>query len=182
MGTSLHSCVYGTLMSDLLRATARAHTGESASLIFGRRWREEQAPGFTERNNLDGENTDWVAAGQVDLGRNFGAEGRIRLEDESLEIQRLDLVVRGAVGRFSGNLRYYNVDDALQADPVNDMILIYLIQNHPNLGVDAAAISGNTSLAKLQTAQPRFVRRTYQALDLQLGAGNAAANFASAIR
>ena len=110
----------GARVSAGVRATARAHTGESASLIFGRRWREEQAPGFTERNNLDGENTDWVAAGQVDLGRNFGAEGRIRLEDESLEIQRLDLVVRGAVGRFSGNLRYYNVDDALQADPVND--------------------------------------------------------------
>ena len=29
----------------------------------------------------------------------------------------------------------------------------------------AAAVAGNTSLAKLQAAQPRFVRRTYQALD-----------------
>ncbi|WP_273732017.1 serine hydrolase domain-containing protein [Mycolicibacterium septicum] len=53
-----------------------------------------------------------------------------------------------------------------QADPSADLILIYLIQNHPNLSVDAAAVSGNTSTAKLQTAQPRFVRRTYQALDL----------------
>lgn len=53
-----------------------------------------------------------------------------------------------------------------QADPSADLILIYLIQNHPNLSVDAAAISGNTSTAKLQVAQPRFVRRTYQALDL----------------
>jgi hypothetical protein len=33
--------------------------------------------------------------------------------------------------------------------------------------VDAAtAVAGNTSLAKLRTAQPKFVRRTYQALDL----------------
>ncbi|MGV0812494.1 serine hydrolase domain-containing protein [Mycolicibacterium boenickei] len=53
-----------------------------------------------------------------------------------------------------------------QADPSADLILIYLIQNHPTMSVDAAAISGNTSTAKLQTAQPRFVRRTYQALDL----------------
>ena len=45
------------------------------------------------------------------------------------------------------------------------MILIYLIQNLPNLTVDAAAaVAGNTSLAKLQTAQPKFVRSTYQAL------------------
>ncbi|WP_280831026.1 serine hydrolase domain-containing protein [Mycolicibacterium frederiksbergense] len=54
-----------------------------------------------------------------------------------------------------------------QADPSADLILIYLIQNLPDLSADAAAsIAGNTSLAKLQTAQPRFVRRTYQALDL----------------
>ena len=51
-----------------------------------------------------------------------------------------------------------------QADPANDLILIYLIQNAPTLGLDAAAIAGNTSLARLRTAQPKFVRRTYQAL------------------
>jgi LPS-assembly protein len=110
----------GARVSAGVRATARAHSGESASVLFGRRWREGESPGFNEMNNLDGEDTDWVAAGQIDLGRNFGAEARMRLEDESLEIQRLDLGVRGAVGRFSGHLRYFNVDDALQADPVND--------------------------------------------------------------
>jgi hypothetical protein len=50
-------------------------------------------------------------------------------------------------------------------DPSAELILIYLIQNHPDLTVDAAAIAGNTTLAKLQSAQPKFVRRTYQALD-----------------
>jgi hypothetical protein len=44
---------------------------------------------------------------------------------------------------------------------------VYLIQNLPNLTTDAAAaVAGNTSLAKLHTAQPKFVRRTYEALDL----------------
>lgn len=52
-----------------------------------------------------------------------------------------------------------------QADPEADLVLMYLIQNLPNLTADAAAVAGNTSLAKLQTAQPRFVRRTYQALE-----------------
>ena len=52
-----------------------------------------------------------------------------------------------------------------QADPTADLILLYLIQNHPDLTVDAAAIAGNTSLVKLQSPQPKFVRRTYQALD-----------------
>jgi LPS-assembly protein len=107
----------GPRVSVGLRATARAHTGESASLIFGRRWREEQADGFTERNNLVGETSDWVAAGQIDLGRNFGAEGRVRLDDESLEVQRVDARVRGAVGRFHGQVRYYETDQDLLLDP-----------------------------------------------------------------
>ncbi|MCV7380132.1 hypothetical protein BST11_16215 [Mycobacterium alsense] len=55
-----------------------------------------------------------------------------------------------------------------QADPSADgLILLYLIQNLPDLTVDAAtAVAGNTSLAKLRTAQPKFVRRTYDALGL----------------
>jgi LPS-assembly protein len=110
----------GPRVSTGIRATARARTGESASLLLGRRWREEEDVNFNERNNLDGEDTDWVAAGQIDLGRNFGAEARVRLEDESLEVQRLDLGVRAAAGRFSGAMRYYTVEESLQADPVND--------------------------------------------------------------
>jgi len=51
-----------------------------------------------------------------------------------------------------------------QADPSNDLILIYLIQNYPNFTAAAEAVAGNTSLAKLQSVQPKFVRRTYAAL------------------
>ncbi len=53
-----------------------------------------------------------------------------------------------------------------QADPSNDLILLYLIQNHPDTTVDAATIAGNTSRATLKSAQPRFVHRTYRALGL----------------
>ncbi|MDZ4691409.1 LPS-assembly protein LptD [Terricaulis sp.] len=109
----------GARVSAGVRATARAHSGESASLIFGRRWRDEQAPGFSPTTNLDGENTDWVAAGQVDLGANFGAEGRIRLEDETLDVQRVDLAVRAAAGRYSTYVRYYSVDEAIQNNPLD---------------------------------------------------------------
>lgn len=53
------------------------------------------------------------------------------------------------------------------ADPSNDVILFYLIQNMPDLSADtAAAIAGNTSLLKLQGAQPKFIKRTYQELGL----------------
>jgi CubicO group peptidase (beta-lactamase class C family) len=53
-----------------------------------------------------------------------------------------------------------------QADTTRNLILIYLVQNHPNFASDAAAVvAGNTSQAKLLTAQPKFVRRTYRAMD-----------------
>ena len=96
-----------------VRATARAHTGESASLMFGRRWRDEPAPGFTARNNLDGRSSDWVVAAQTDLGRNFGGEMRLRLDEQTLEVQRIDLGVRAAAGRFSGSARYFSTDETL---------------------------------------------------------------------
>ncbi len=107
----------GARVSAGIRATARARTGESASLLFGRRWREEQAVGFTEQNNLAGETSDWVAAVQADLGSNFGTEARFRLDDESLEVQRIDLGVRASAGRLSLVTRYFSLDESLVADP-----------------------------------------------------------------
>jgi LPS-assembly protein len=100
-----------------VRATARARSGESASLIFGRRWREEQAVGFTPENNLGGESSDWVAGVQADLGSGFGTEARFRLDEDTLEVQRMDLSVRASAGRFNGALRYFTVDEDLLVDP-----------------------------------------------------------------
>jgi CubicO group peptidase (beta-lactamase class C family) len=53
-----------------------------------------------------------------------------------------------------------------QADPENELILIYLIQNYPDFSAAAAAVAGNTARARLQSVQPKFVRRTYAALEL----------------
>jgi LPS-assembly protein len=102
-----------------VRATARARSGESATVMFGRRWREEQAPGFTDQNNLGGEASDWVASTQIDLGSGFGAEARMRLDDQSLKFQRLDMGVRGQVGRFSAVVRYFNIDESIELDPAD---------------------------------------------------------------
>ena len=109
----------GGRISAGVRATARARTGESATVMLGRRWREEQAPGFSYQNNLAGEASDWVVSGQVDLGSGFGAETRMRLDDQSFKVQRIDLGVRGQLGRFSAVARYLNVDESLLFDPAN---------------------------------------------------------------
>ncbi len=93
------------------------------------------------------------------VGRGFG----LNLSVVTDPAKSRQLYGPGGVGTFSWPGAY---GTWWQADPSADMIIIYLIQNLPDLGVDAAAIAGNTSLAKLQSAQPKFVRRTYQALEL----------------
>jgi CubicO group peptidase (beta-lactamase class C family) len=93
------------------------------------------------------------------VGRGFG----LNLSVVTDPAKSRQLFGPGGLGSFSWPGAY---GTWWQADPSADLILVYLIQNFPDMGVDAAAIAGNTSLAKLQSAQPKFVRRTYQALDL----------------
>ena len=94
------------------------------------------------------------------VGRGFG----LNLSVVTDPAKSAPLFGPGGLGTFSWPGAY---GTWWQADPAADLILLYLIQNCPDLSVDAAtAVAGNTSLAKLRTAQPKFVRRTYRALDL----------------
>jgi CubicO group peptidase (beta-lactamase class C family) len=94
------------------------------------------------------------------VGRGFG----LNLSVVTDPAKSRQLFGPGGLGTFSWPGAY---GTWWQADPSADLILIYLIQNLPDMSADvAAAVAGNTSLAKLQSAQPKFVRRTYQALDI----------------
>lgn len=93
------------------------------------------------------------------VGRGFG----LNLSVVTDPARSAQLFGPGGLGAFSWPGAY---GTWWQADPTNDLILIYLIQNYPDLTAAAAAVSGNTSLAALQSAQPKFVRRTYAALGL----------------
>ncbi|KAA0112369.1 serine hydrolase [Mycolicibacterium sp. P1-5] len=93
------------------------------------------------------------------MGRGFG----LNLSVVTDPAKSAQLYGPGGLGTFSWPGAY---GTWWQADPANDLILIYLIQNYPNLTAPAAAVAGNTSLAKLQSVQPKFVRRTYGALGL----------------
>jgi CubicO group peptidase (beta-lactamase class C family) len=93
------------------------------------------------------------------IGRGFG----LNLSVVTDPARSTQLFGPGGVGTFSWPGAY---GTWWQADPANDLILIYLIQNYPDFTAPAAAVSGNTDMAKLQSAQPKFVRRTYAALGL----------------
>jgi CubicO group peptidase (beta-lactamase class C family) len=91
------------------------------------------------------------------LGRGFG----LNLSVVTDPARSTQLYGPGGLGTFSWPGAY---GTWWQADPANELILIYLIQNYPDFGSAGAAVAGNTSLAKLQSVQPRFVRRTYEAI------------------
>ena len=93
------------------------------------------------------------------VGRGFGLNLSV-VTDPSRSAQ---LFGPGGLGTFGWPGAY---GTWWQADPDNDLILIYLIQNYPDLSAAAAAVAGNTDLARLQSTQPKFVRRTYAALGL----------------
>lgn len=106
-----------------VRATARAANGQNASIMFGRRWRDEAAPVFTEENNLEDQASDYVAAGQVDLGRSFGAIVRARIDDRNFDVERIDAEVRTALWRLEAYGRYFSIDEGLNAgDPTEELI------------------------------------------------------------
>jgi CubicO group peptidase (beta-lactamase class C family) len=94
------------------------------------------------------------------IGRGFG----LNLSVVTDPAKSSPLFGPGGIGTFSWPGAY---GTWWQADPATDLILLYLIQNLPVLSSDAAAaVAGNTSRAKLQAVQPKFVHRTYRALGL----------------
>lgn len=94
------------------------------------------------------------------IGRGFG----LNLSVVTDPAKSTPLFGPGGLGTFSWPGAY---GTWWQADPAAELILLYFVQNMPTMSADAAAaVAGNTSQARLQAVQPKFVRRTYQALGL----------------
>jgi LPS-assembly protein len=96
--------------------------GGYASLLVGQRWRDEANSRFTQSANLPKGASDIVAGLTADFGP-VGGTLRLRLDEEELKINRLDASVRGSVGRFSGSLRYFDVDPTFvgAANPAREL-------------------------------------------------------------
>ncbi|MET0181664.1 MAG: LPS assembly protein LptD [Caulobacterales bacterium] len=101
----------GPRLAAGLRATARARNGANASVMVGRRFREEASPVFGPNSNMQGTSSDYLVAGQVDMGRRLRAIVRTRLDDRNFDVQRIDAEVRTALWRLDAYGRYYSIDD-----------------------------------------------------------------------
>lgn len=71
------------LRADLaLRYTGRFADGKALGLTLGRVLRAEASDEFAPGTGLAGRRSDWLAAGQVDLGGAFGVTSRLLLDDD----------------------------------------------------------------------------------------------------
>ncbi len=92
------------------------------------------------------------------VGRGFGLGLSVVIDPA----QSKPLFGHGGLGTFGWPGAY---GTWWHADPTRDLILLYLVQDHPTLSSDAAeVVAANASQAKVMTARPKFVSRTYKAL------------------
>ena len=93
-----------------------------ATLTVGRRWRDTTVPEFAPITNLQDKSSDWIAALSADMGPALGGSVRLRLDDESLEVNRLDASVHTQIGRVSAVARYFNLNSSLSGgDPSEEV-------------------------------------------------------------
>jgi LPS-assembly protein len=102
--------------------TARAiwKNGTELSTTVGRRWRSRTDEAFDVASNLDGTSSDWVAATSLDLGSALSLSSRVRLDEEDLSVNRLDLRLATSIKRFRAVGQYYLIDERISPTGVPD--------------------------------------------------------------
>ncbi|MEJ0024207.1 MAG: LPS assembly protein LptD [Alphaproteobacteria bacterium] len=91
--------------------------GATFSAVFGRRWKNEDDPAFTDATNLASKSSDYVGAVSADMGPKFGADVRFRLDDDDLRSVRLDAGLRTKIWRVAATARYFDVAAGVPASP-----------------------------------------------------------------
>jgi LPS-assembly protein len=106
-----------------MRASATTSSG-TLSAVFGRRWKTKDDTAFKPSTNLDSINSDYVGAVSADLGPNFAADMRVRIDDKSFDVLRFDAGMRAAIWRVGATVRYFDVREGLRgANPSQEVTL-----------------------------------------------------------
>lgn len=99
----------GSKASLGVSATARWKNGVEITAIGGRRWRDEADDNFSVASNLDGTVADWVTGLTADFGDPLRIDARLRLDDDSLGMNRVDVKLSSSWWRLEGTARYYKI-------------------------------------------------------------------------
>ncbi len=87
--------------------------GTTITTIAGRRWRSRSDPSLDVTTNLDGTVSDWVGGVTTNFGRRLNLSARVRLDDDTLALNRIDARLRSQIWRARLAVAYYKVDEAI---------------------------------------------------------------------
>ncbi|WP_321489783.1 LPS assembly protein LptD [uncultured Hyphomonas sp.] len=95
--------------------TARAvwKDGPEFSATIGRRWRSRTDDAFNTVSNLDGTASDWMVATTADFGSLLRIDTRVRLDDDGMQLNRIDTRVSTQTKRWRAAAQYYKLSDRL---------------------------------------------------------------------
>ena len=94
-----------------LSTQVRWNNGVSLTGIAGRRWRSRSDPDLSLASNLEGTSSDWVGSIIADYGTPFHFSAKVRLDDESLALHRIDTTFSTRHDLFSLDFVYYKIDN-----------------------------------------------------------------------
>lgn len=102
--------------------TARAiwKNGTELSTTVGRRWRSRPDDAFDVISNLDGTSSDWVGAASLKLGSRLRLSSRVRLDNDTLDLNRIDLRASTAISRLRAVGQYYKIDGRISQTGIAD--------------------------------------------------------------
>ena len=103
--------------------TARAiwKNGTQISTMVGRRWRSSSDDAFNVESNLDGTTSDWIATISADLGDIVSANTRLRLDDESFQLNAIDATVSAQYAGVRAVAQYYKQDPRISSFSTSEM-------------------------------------------------------------
>lgn len=107
----------GPRASAGVRMSALLDNGASASMFFGRQWRENGDDPFDRQSNLDGSVSDYIISGDLSTGRFLSLNADARLDKETGKLLRMDAATSMRLtNRIRLNARYTEVDGDLRLE------------------------------------------------------------------
>ncbi|WP_158085611.1 LPS-assembly protein LptD [Henriciella aquimarina] len=96
-----------------ISTVARWKSGVQISALAGRRWRSRSDPNFDKASNLNGTSSDWIGAFGVDFGGPLKLKTKVRLDEDSMELSRIDTSIDLNFNRVRASAQYYQIDAAV---------------------------------------------------------------------
>ncbi|CAN5148556.1 LPS-assembly protein LptD [soil metagenome] len=104
-----------------VRATAQWGEGRSGEILVGRSFRAQIDPTFAARTGLRERSSDWVFAAQATPIKDLSFYAKARLDDETLDIRRVEFGADVNLARGDGYVRYLREDQDFAGVPREDI-------------------------------------------------------------